>query len=214
MKRKSTWLACLFLVTMPCLLHAQSLQSVALPKPQTTGGKPLMQALSERKTSREFSPQKLSLQTLSNLLWAGFGINRPDGSRTAPSARNAQEIDIYVFTPDAVYTYDAKGNQLLPVMAGDLRAQTGRGNSVATAPVTLAFVSDLSKLSSDNADFKADFYAAAHAGFISQNIYLFCASEGMATGVLGSADGPALAKKLNLRDNQKVILTQCVGYPK
>jgi hypothetical protein len=210
MKKRSSWLAGMFLIALPYLVYAQSLQPVELPKPQTAGGKPLLQALNERKSGRQFSPQKLSPQTLSTLLWAGFGVNRPDGRRTAPSARDAQEIDIYVFTTDGVYTYDAKAIKLLPVVAGDQRSLAGKQGFVATAPVALAFIADLSKTRPED----GEFYAATDTGFISQNIYLFCASEGMSTVVLGGVDRPALAKKLNLRDNQKIILTQAVGYPK
>lgn len=211
MRKPISWLAGAFFLVLPCFMCAQGLQPVALPKPQATGGKPLMQALSERKSAREFSAQKLSLQTLSNLLWAGFGINRPDGRHTAPSASNAQEIDIYVFTAEGVYTYDAKGNQLQPVAAGDLRAMTGTQPIVADAAADLVFIADLAKQKNKAA---AENFAFADTGFISQNIYLFSASEGLSTVVRYGIDRDALSKKLNLREDQKIILMQCVGYPK
>ncbi|MGC9066328.1 MAG: nitroreductase family protein [Candidatus Ratteibacteria bacterium] len=190
------------------------IQPVNLPKPQMTGGKPLMEALSARKSMREFSSNELSNQTISNLLWAASGINRSQsGKRTAPSASNWQEIDIYVATPKAVYVYDAKMNVLKPVISGDFRVNFGRQAFVKTAPLVLAYVADYSKMGRASQSDK-DFYSAVDTGFISQNVYLFCASEGLNTVVLGIVDRDNLAKILNLKDEQKIILTQPVGYPK
>ena len=195
------------------LSPAQAPQGVKLPAPQTDGGRPLMQTLKERKSTREFGPGTLSPQTLSNLLWAAFGINRPDGRRTAPSAMNWQEVSIYVATAEGVYIYDAKGNALNPVLPGDFRAATGTQDFVKDASVNLVYVSDLSKISgADSPD--AQMYTGADVGFIAQNVYLYCASEGLATVVRGSVDKPALAKTLKLGPNQKIILAQSVGYPK
>jgi SagB-type dehydrogenase family enzyme len=171
-----------------------------------------MQVLSDRKSTREFGPGTLSPQTLSNLLWAAFGINRPDGRRTAPSAMNWQEVSIYVATPEGVYIYDAKDNALNPVLAGDFRAATGTQSFVKDAAVNLVYVSDLSK--TDNVSSEAEMYTAADVGFIAQNVYLYCASEGLVTVVRASIDKPALAKTLNLQATQKIILAQSVGYPK
>lgn len=172
-----------------------------------------MQVLSDRKSTREFGSGTLSPQTLSNLLWAAFGINRPDGRRTAPSAMNRQEVSIYVATPEGVYIYDAKDNVLNPVLAGDFRAATGTQSFVKDAAVNLVYVSDLSK--TDNAASpEGEMYTAADVGFIAQNVYLYCASEGLATVVRASIDKPALAKTLNLQANQKIILAQSVGNPK
>lgn len=195
------------------VLFAQDLKPISLPSPQTDGGRPLMQALKERKTSREFAPGKIPPQVLSNLLWAAFGINRPDGRRTAPSSWDWREIDIYVFTPDGTYVYDAKANQLQPVSPRDLRALTGTQGYVATAPLDLVYIADHAK-ATRGAVKEADFYSAAHAGFIGQNVYLFCASEGLATGVRSSIDKAALGVALKLRPEQKIILGQAVGYPK
>jgi nitroreductase len=192
--------------------EAQTLKPVKLPSPQTDGGRPLMQVLKERKSTREFGPGTLSPQMLSNLLWAAFGINRPDGRRTAPSAMNWQEVDIYVAAPDGVYIYDAKGNALTPVLAGDFRSNTGTQSFVKDAAVNLVYVSDLSK--AGGASSEAEMYTAADVGFIAQNVYLYCASERLATVVRASIDKTALAKTLNLRANQKIILAQSVGYPK
>jgi len=198
------------LMTASCVL-AQDLKPVTLPQPQTDGGRPLMQVLKDRKTTRDFAPDKLPPQVLSNLLWAAFGVNRPDGRRTAPSAMNRQEMDIYVATGDGLFVYDAKGNRLEPVLAQDVRPATGTQSFVATAPLDLVYVADLSKAGSDP---DADLYTAADTGFIAQNVYLFCASEGLATVVRGSIDRVALAKAMKLRPEQKIILSQTVGYPK
>jgi SagB-type dehydrogenase family enzyme len=190
------------------------LKPIELPKPQMDGGKPLMQALKDRKTSREFSSEKLPLQTLSNMLWAANGINRPDSKKhTAPTAMNCQEIDIYVALADGLYLYDPNSNMLKAVLAEDIRAATGPQPFVKDAPVNLVFVSDYSKMSRASDEDKA-FYSATDTGFISQNVYLYCASEGLATVVRAYVDKPALAKTMKLKDNQKVVLAQTVGYPK
>ena len=178
------------------------------------GGKPLMQALKERKSTRAFSSEKLPMQTLGNLLWAAFGINRPDtGQRTAPSAMNRQEMDIYVATADGLYLYDAKGNDLQPMFTNDVRAATGMQPFVKDAPVELVYVADYARMGGGTDEGK-NLYAAADTGFISQNVYLFCASEDLATVVRGSVDRAALAKTMKLRPEQKIILAQTVGYPK
>lgn len=193
--------------------QSAGLKLIRLLQPQTDGGRPLMQVLKDRKSSRAFSSEKLPLQVLSNMLWAAWGVNRPDGKRTAPSARNWQEIDVYVALADGLYLYDAKANILKPILAEDIRAATGGQSFVKDAPVNLIFVSDFSKMGNAPADQK-DFYSATDTGFISQNVYLYCASEGLATVVRGYVDRPALAKVMKLRPDQKVILAQTVGYPK
>ena len=191
---------------------AQELTPVALPAPQTDGGKPLMQALKLRASSRAFAPDPLPLQTLSNMLWAAWGINRPqEGKRTAPSARNWQEMDVVVVNATGAYLYDAKGNVLKPIVAGDLRALTGMQDFVKEAPVTLVMVADTSRMEGAQ---NPEPTANADAAFICQNVYLFCASEGLAVVVRGSVDRPALAKALKLRDNQLIVLAQTVGFPK
>jgi len=191
----------------------EQLRPPLLPAPQTDGGRPLMQALKDRSTSRSFSARKLPSQVLSNLLWAAFGVNRPDsGKRTAPSAMNWQEIDIYVALADGLFRYEAKGHRLDPVLAKDIRAMTGRQPFVAGAPVNLVFVADRARMGKASKE-DQDLYAAASTGFISQNVYLFCASEGLATVVRGSIDREALGKAMGLRPDQKVILAQTVGYP-
>jgi len=214
MKFKTIFIAGLALASI-CLSPvsaAQALKAIQLPPPQTDGGRPLMQVLKDRKSTREFGPGLLSPQTLSNLLWAAFGINRPDGRRTAPSAMNWQEVSIYVATPEGVYIYDAKANALTLVVAGDHRGDTGTQSFVKDAAVNLIYVADLSK--TGNASSEDQMYTAADVGFIAQNVYLYCASEGLVTVVRGSVDKPALAKVLSLGPKQKIILAQSVGYPK
>ena len=201
------------LLLVPAGLFAQDLKPVALPAPQTSGGKPLMQALKERKSTREFSPEKLSPQVLSNLLWAGWGINRENGLRTAPSSSNRQEIEIYAVMADGAYVYDAKGNALKPVVSGDLRKLTGTRPFVGEAPLNLVYVADFSKMGNGDENTKTA-TANANTGLIAQNVYLFCASEGLGAVVRGSVPRAELSKALNLRPDQRITLAQTVGYIK
>jgi SagB-type dehydrogenase family enzyme len=205
---------CFAILALPTLAVAQQLKPIELPAPQTTGGMPLMQALKARHSTREFSSRKLPLQVLSNLLWAAFGVNRPEsGKRTAPSAMNWQETDIYVATADGLYVYAPKGNKLDPVLAGDVRAATGTQSYVGEAAVNLVYVADLAKTSRASAEDRA-LYNGADTGVIAQNVYLFCASEGLGVVVRGSINRSALAKTMKLRPDQKIILAQSVGYPR
>jgi SagB-type dehydrogenase family enzyme len=186
---------------------------IVLPAPVMKGGLPLMEALSLRSTSRSFAPDALPPQVLSDLLWAAAGINRPDsGKRTAPTARNWQEVDIYVAMADGLYLYDPQEHALGLVRAGDIRAATGRQDFVAGAPVNLVFVADYSRMG-DVPEETKKFYAATDTGFIGQNVYLYCASAGLATVVRGAVDRDALAEEMGLRPDQRVILAQTVGYP-
>ncbi len=196
------------------LSYSGEQKPIKLSNPQVDGGRPLMQVLRDRSSSRSFSPEKLPDQILSNLLWAAFGINRPDtGKRTAPSAVNWQEIDVYVATAEGLYLYDAKTQTLKPILSGDIRSATGKQDFVKEAPVNLIYVADFSKMGTAPKEDK-ELYSAADTGFISQNVYLYCASEGIATVVRGSIDKQALAKAMKLRPDQKIILAQSVGYPK
>ena len=193
---------------------SQELKPIALPAPVTEGGMPLMQALKERKTTREYTSAKLSLQTLSDLLWAANGVNRPaEKKRTAPSAMNRQEISVYAALEEGLFLYDAFANQLQPVLAEDIREATGRQDFVKIVPVNLIYVA---AVSTDSTIAESDriFYPATDTGFISQNVYLYCASFGLATVVRGWMDKPALAKAMKLRPEQKIVLAQTVGYPK
>jgi len=203
-----------FLPIFAMLTFAEELKPIQLLKPQLDKGRPLMQVLKDRSSSRSFSKEKLSLQVISDLLWAAFGVNRTEtGKRTAPSAMNWQEIDIYVATSDGLYLYDAKAQMLKPILSEDIRAMTGRQEFIKDAPINLIYVADYSRMGNATNEDK-DFYSAADTGFISENVYLYCASEGLATVVRGSIDRQAMAKVMKLRSDQKVILAQSVGYPK
>jgi SagB-type dehydrogenase family enzyme len=202
------------LISISFTYAAQDSADIALPKPQLDRGRPLMQALKNRKSSREFDSRPLPLQELSNLLWAGFGINRPEtGGRTAPSAKNMQEIELYVALPAGLYLYDAKNNLLKKILAEDLREKAGKQPFVKDAPVNIIYVADQSKMKKQNMAGKT-IYKGVDAAFISQNIYLYCASEGLATVVRGSVDRPPLAAAMHLRPDQEIIFAQTVGYPK
>jgi len=202
------------LIIYPVTAYSQEAKPIKLLAPRAEGGKSLVQALKERKTLREFSPRELPLQVLSEMLWAACGINRPDsGGRTAPSAMNMQEIDIYVATKDGLYLFDAKENMLQPILAEDIRGLTGKQSFVKEAPVNLIYVANLSKMSKLSPE-DANFYAATDTGFISENVYLYCASEGLATVVRGWVDKPALAKAMKLSSDKMIVLAQTVGYTK
>jgi SagB-type dehydrogenase family enzyme len=194
---------------MRVVLH----DGIMLPVPEMDPGKSLMQALRDRHTSREFREMNLPLYVLSNLLWAAFGVNRPmSRGRTAPSAHGWHEIDIYVSTADGVYLYDARNHALRRHSDEDIRAQTGLQPFVADAPITLVYVADYSRMTEATEEDRI-LYSAADTGFISENVYLFCASEGLATVVRGLVARSALAKLMKLRPSQHVILAQSVGYP-
>jgi nitroreductase len=173
---------------------------------------PLMQALKARHSTREFAGRPLPLQVMANLLWAAGGVNRPSGQRTAPSAHDWREIDVYVTTADGAYRYDAAKNALVRVADGDIRPLTGLQDFVATAPVNLVYVADLDRMTGASAEDKA-FYSATDAAFMAQNAYLYCASAGLAVVVRGLIDREALAAGLGLTRHQRVILAQTAGYP-
>jgi SagB-type dehydrogenase family enzyme len=187
-------------------------QSIQLSKPQTDGN-PLMQLLAKRASSRSFSSEPLPIPVLSNLLWAAAGISRAEsGKRTAPTANNRQEMDVYVATAKGLYLYDAKANMLKLILAKDIRELTGKQPFVKDAAVNLIYVADYARAGAKAEDERL-LYAAAGTGFISQNVYLYCASEGLATVVRAWIDRPALAEAMKLRPDQKIILAQTVGYP-
>lgn len=193
----------LLLVTMAWVVGAAE-----LPAPVMSGGKPLMEALRARQSSREFAAKRLPEQVVSNLLWAAWGVNRAEkGGRTAPSAMNRQEVDVYVTTAEGAYLYNAKKHALELVAEGDLRALAGTQGFVKDAPLNLVMVADTAK-SGDMV------YAGITSGAIAQNVYLYCASEGLATVVRASIDKPALGKGLKLRPEQRIVVAQTVGYPK
>ncbi len=208
----------IFLLTLLSVFGFSSIVSAAevikLPPPQLSGGKSLMQALKERRSERSFDTKKLPVNILANMLWAACGINRPEaGKLTVPSAMNRQQIDVYVALPEGLYLYEAKGHILKPIISQDIRALTGKQSFVAQAALTLIYVADFKKMGNIK-DEEKNFYAATDTGFISENVYLFCASEGLGTVVRGSIDKDALSKAMKLGDHQKIVLAQSVGYPK
>ena len=189
-------------------------ESVALPAPVTTGGMPLMDALSARHTVRDLKPDPISDQQLSDLLWAAWGVNRPGkGKRTAPSAVNAQEIDLYLVRADGAWRYDAQEHALVLITTQDLRRASGHQPVAAKAPVNLVFVADHSRFGPMVSAEHREFYAAADAGFIGQNVYLFCASAGLGTVMRGWVDRDAMHGLLGLSHDQHVLLAQTVGWP-
>ena len=205
----------LLLFMIPSLSSAQDANVITLPPPQMDGGKPLMQALKLRQSTRgNFGPDtKLSMQVISNLLWAADGVNRPDGHRTAPSAVDWQNIDIYVTTADGLFLYDAPQHILKVLGKEDVRAVAGQQDFVKTAPLNLIYVADLAKASFQGKKMDTgETWSYAGVGFIAQNVYLFCASEGLACIVRAMVDPVLIAKTLNLRPDQKVILAQTVAH--
>jgi len=208
------WLTLMLLwMSMAGIAMADGNIPIKLPPPEMTGGMPLMDALQARHSTREFDVRPLPTQTLSNLLWAASGVNRPDsGKRTAPSARDWREIDVYVALADGTYRYDPPSHSLKPIVKGDLRGLTGVQDFVATAPVNLVYVANPDRM--DTTPEHQAIYSATDTGFIAQNVYLFCASAGLATVVRGSVDRQALAAALGLGPHQEVILAQTVGYPR
>jgi nitroreductase len=192
-------------------------QDISLPAPDKTGGKPLMQALNERQTIRTFTKDNLTQQQLSDLLWAGWGINRADQKkRTAPSARNVQEIDMYVTLPTGLYLYIAESNILKQINNKDLRMFSGTQDFVAEAALNLVFVADMGKLGKKEGDVITDsdlLSSYANAGFIAQNIYLYCASANLGSVVRGMVPRPKLSEEMGLRTNQRIIMAQTVGIP-
>ena len=206
---KKTILSVLLSMTM---FSAMS-QDITLPSPNKNHGVDIMQALADRQSIRECSDKPLSTADLSDLLWAANGINRPDGKRTAPSAMNCQDIDIYAVMENGAYCYDAKANKLTLVASGDHRAAVaGRQTGVASFPVMLVLVSDLSKFK--HKDDRTQLIAAMDAGYVSQNICLFCAAAGLATVPRATMDVTELRKVLQLTDEQMPLLNNPVGYRK
>jgi len=203
---------------------SMELQTIVLPKPEKEGGKSVLASLLERKTTRTISSKELPLQVISNLLWAGFGVNRDSGGfgkkgRTAPSASNSQEIDLYVTLPGGVYLYEAVSHQLMPVVEGDFRARSGRRNA-ATAPLNIFYIADLSRYDlgptqpdrqiGDPEVQKSYYYT--DTGFIAQNIYLYAASFGLAAW-FHNCDKENTVKEFKLKPTQHMLFAQTVGYP-
>ena len=199
------------LAVSPAVTVAQELKPLDLPPPRSEGGQPLTTALKLRRSTREYSNRPLPVQVLSDLLWAAFGVNRPSGDRTAPYWRHIMVMDIYVAMADGVWLYEPKAHTLLPHLKDDIRAQTGLQDFVATAPLNLVYVAHGERMTDVSAE-ERRLYASVDTGFIGQNVYLFCASEGLATVFRGAVDHPKLARALQLSDQQFVTFAQTVGY--
>ena len=193
--------------------QGDAMQQIALPAPEKIGGMPLMEAIAARHSAREFSPKQLPLPMLSNLLWAADGINRPGGGRTAPSAINAQEIDVYVALPSGAYLYDAAAHALRLVAGSDLRRVTGYQDFVDDAALDLVYVADHGRMKLVPAASRES-YASVAAGAITENVYLFAAGNGLSTVIRAWIDRDAIANALGLAHDQQVLLSQTVGFPK
>ncbi|MCD7932916.1 MAG: SagB/ThcOx family dehydrogenase [Tannerellaceae bacterium] len=195
-------------------INAQQLQPVQLVQPDKTRGKAVMAALSERKSTREFNSRALLDQDLSDLLWAAWGVNREDGRRTAPSALNKQDVDVYVIMQHGAYIYDGKSHSLQPVSAGDHRiAVAGQQAFAAEAPVALVLVSDLDRFGGTVTE-HTKLMAAVNIGVILQNINIFCAATGLVTVPRAFMDTEALREALHLKDSQLLLMNNPVGYPR
>jgi len=209
MKMKWLGIGCAMLVGCVAALA----QDIALPAPVTSGGMALADALQARQSIRNFdSAKSLTPQELSNLLWAAWGINRADGKRTAPTACNNQEIDLYVCLASGVYLYDAKANALKQLQKVDLRKSCGKQPFVGKAPVCLVLVGDLSRVNRID-DGHKQLYAWLDTGYISQNIYLHCAANKMHTVAIGMVDREELGKALKLKAKQEIVISHPVGFP-
>ena len=194
-------------------LNAKSLEPIKLPEPTFTGGSSLMESFQNRRSDREYSSKDLSMGDISNLLWAACGINRPDGKRTSPTARNRQEIDVYLINKDGAYLYVPAENLLQPVYSGDLRSSVAGGQDfVNAAPISLVIVGDIEKLGGDNDRNMKLLWA--DGGIVSQNINMFCAGYNLATVTRAMMDIDALRKALKLTDSQHLLLNNPVGYKK
>lgn len=203
----------IMLATASCLM-AQTTKEIQLQTPNTDRGSSIMKSLADRQSVRECADRELSLSDLSDLLWAANGVNRPaTGKRTAPSAMNLQEVDVYAILPQGAYKYDAQNHKLVLLAEGDYRqAVASRQDFVTAFPMSLVLVSDLSKYR--NNDDHAKLMAAADAGYVSQNICLFCSGVGLVTVPRATMDETVLREALKLTDSQVLMLNNPVGYPK
>ena len=196
-------------------LHAQDLKTIQLNTPNKDRGASVMKALADRHSERDFASKKLSLQDLSDLLWAATGINRKDGKRTAASALNKQDVDVYAVMEDGAYLYDPKAHALKPIAQGDYRPMVGsRQTFVNNAPVCLVIVSDYSKFGSIGTEESRKIWGAFDAGLVSQNVALFCAGCGLVTVPRGTMDVAGLKKVLKLSATQLPVINNPVGYAK
>lgn len=211
MKRLLSVFIMLLVVTT---MQAQELKVMKLNAPNKTKGDALMKVFNERKSTRDFAQKELTPQDLSDLLWAAYGVNRPDGKRTAPSAKNVQDVDLYVVMKQGAYLYDGKEHALNPVAAGDHRAAVaGPQDFVKEAPVSLVMVTDLSRLGNASNE-HTKLMGAVDVGIVCQNINIACSGLGLATVPRGTMDQQELRKVLKLTDTQLLLMNNPVGYPK
>jgi len=195
-------------------LQAQTMKTIKLNQPNKERGSVIMKALSERRSVREYSDKKLSHQDLSDLMWAANGISSSDGKRTAPTARNDQDIDVYVIMQEGAYLYVPESNELTPVAEGDFRPQLAdRQEFVNNVPVCLLIVSDYSRFKGLPEAMQKQF-GALDAGMVSQNISLFCSGSGLVTVPRAYMQKDNIKKSLKLKDSQEPLLNHPVGYPK
>lgn len=210
MKKKALLL--IFVIMSSNMIFSQVPQEIVLKAPQLKSGKLLMESLNLRSSHREFSSTPLSIDHLSGLLWASWGINRPEsGKRTAPSAVNWQDIILYVCLPEGIYRYDEVAHKLVLIKEGDYRKATGLQDFAATAPLNLIFVSDYDRMQRGSEQDKL-LYSGLSTGYISQNAYLYCASEGLNTVVRASINREELKKIMGLTESQHIVAAQSVGY--
>lgn len=196
------------LLVCSALAFSLTAADTKLPAPQKKGGVSLAEALNLRRTTRQYKPDMLSLQQISQLFWSAFGVNRADGKRTAPTARNRQEITLYMLTAKGAWAYAAKENKMIQVSTKDLRKMAGR----FSAPIYIVIVSNR-KLSGDTP--RSIHFATMDVGYVSQNIYLAAAAMELGTCAIGSIPNTAgLEKELKLTKSEKVLLTHSVGMPK
>ena len=194
-------------------VQAQDLKVIKLNAPDKTRGSTVMKALNDRQSVREYSSESLSLQDLSDLLWAANGVNRADGRRTAPSCRNFQEIEVYVILSEGAYLYDAKEHTLYPVAAGDYRGAVAASQEFAkAAPLSIVLVADMTKFG--NMSESSKLLAAVDVGIVCQNINVACAGLGLVTVPRGTMDMATLKSVLKLTDHHLLLMNNPVGYPK
>ena len=198
-------------VALPSRALAEEARS--LPPPRKYVGRPLMQALEARRSIREYSTRPLPAPVLSDLLWAAYGINRPSGDRTAPYWRHIMVIDVYAAMADGVWLYDPKAHALRRYLATDIRAQTGLQDFVASAPLNLVYVVHGERMKDISPEDRR-LYGSVDAAFAGQNVYLYCASEGLATVFRGAIDYERLARAMQLGEGQFTAFAQTVGYPR
>lgn len=207
----TTLLAGAALAALPIAVGAQAAKTLLAPRKDA--GKPLMQALQLRQSIREFSSRPLSIQHLSDLVWAAYGVNRPSGDRTAPYWRHVMVIDLYAVMADGVWKYDPMQHALQPHLDSDIRVHTGLQDFVATAPLNLVYVAHGERMKDISAE-ERRLYSSVDAAFAGQNVYLYCASEGLATVFRGAVDHDRLNQAMRLGEAQFVTFAQTVGYPR